>query len=80
MARLPSLTCLRMAMEGAGVAIGDNLTCADYLREGQLVRPFEPALALETSFYLLVPDGKAGHWVLDAFAVWLEQELAASVT
>jgi LysR family glycine cleavage system transcriptional activator len=66
-----------MAVEGAGVAIGDNLTGADFLLEGQLVRPFEPVLALETAFHLLTPSRKSNFPATRAFRDWLIDMLSS---
>lgn len=66
-----SLTCLSMAVAGEGVAIGDNLTCADYLASGQLVKPFAKDLALQETFHLVVHQEKDPGNAVQSFCNWL---------
>ena len=66
-----SLACLAMAVEAQGIAIGDNLTCADYLAEGLLVRPFEQAVSLDDGFHLVVADVASQNAPVTAFVAWL---------
>lgn len=72
-----SVSCLSMAAAGIGVAIGDNATCADWLREGRLVKPFTPVLSLQESFYLLTPETSAELPLFREFRRWLLDEMAS---
>lgn len=69
-----SLTCLTMAIDGQGIAIGDPLTCADYLAAGLLVKPFEHSVLLAETFCLVVADSQRNsseqvfcHWLQGLF-------------
>ncbi len=44
------------AARGLGLAIGDNVVCAEYLAVGSLVRLPGPVLPSRERYYLLVPD------------------------
>lgn len=67
-----SLTCLSMAIDGQGVAIGDPLTCADYLAAGLLVKPFEHQVVLTETFCLVVADEQRSHTGVQVFCQWLQ--------
>jgi LysR family glycine cleavage system transcriptional activator len=66
-----SLTCLSMAVDGQGIAIGDPLTCADYLAAGLLVQPFDHRVLLEETFHLVVADGQRSQPSVQVFCHWL---------
>ncbi|MGY4532355.1 LysR family glycine cleavage system transcriptional activator [Pseudomonas sp. TE3786] len=67
-----SLTCLSMAIDGQGIAIGDPLTCADYLAAGLLVRPFDHTVPLSETFYLVVADDQRSSPSVQMFCHWLQ--------
>jgi LysR family glycine cleavage system transcriptional activator len=67
-----SLTCLSMAIEGQGIAIGDNLTCADYLDSGTLVAPFAARVTLKQTFHLAVLESRAEAPSVRRFCAWLK--------
>ncbi|GLK87340.1 LysR substrate-binding domain-containing protein [Pseudomonas turukhanskensis] len=67
-----SLTCLSMAVDGQGVAIGDPLTCADYLAAGVLVKPFDHQVLLSETFCLAVAEGQRSHPGVQVFCLWLQ--------
>ncbi len=67
-----SLTCLTMAIDGQGIAIGDPLTCADYLAAGVLVKPFEHSVLLAETFCLVVADGQRSSPSEQLFCQWLQ--------
>jgi LysR family glycine cleavage system transcriptional activator len=54
------------------VAIGDPLTCADYLAAGLLVKPFEHQVVLTETFCLVVADGQRSHPGVQVFCQWLQ--------
>jgi len=79
-----SYLSVEAAARGAGVAIGDDLTCADLLRSGRLVRPCGPDLAGRAMYYLMVPRKQplsaptrmVRDWLLvqaEQHMIWLEQ-------
>ncbi len=67
-----SLTCLSMAVDGQGIAIGDPLTCADYLAAGLLVQPFTHRVQLNETFHLVVADGQRSQASVQVFCQWLQ--------
>jgi LysR family glycine cleavage system transcriptional activator len=67
-----SLTCLSMAIDGQGIAIGDPLTCADYLAAGLLVQPFEHQVVLAETFCLVVADSQRSTPSVQVFCQWLQ--------
>lgn len=67
-----SLTCLSMAIDGQGIAIGDPLTCADYLAAGLLVKPFDHSVLLSETFCLVVADGQRSQPSVQVFCQWLQ--------
>lgn len=71
-----SLTCLSMAVDGQGIAIGDPLTCADYLAAGQLVQPFAHAVQLSETFCLVVADNQRSSVSVQRFCDWLQSLFA----
>nr|WP_314532546.1 LysR substrate-binding domain-containing protein [uncultured Pseudomonas sp.] len=66
-----SLTCLSMAIDGQGVAIGDNLTCADYIESGALLKPFAETVVLNETFCLVVSEENSESGAVRAFCDWL---------
>ncbi|MEN0108283.1 MAG: LysR substrate-binding domain-containing protein [Pseudomonas sp.] len=67
-----SLTCLSMAIDGQGIAIGDPLTCADYLAAGLLVQPFDHHVLLTETFHLVVADRLRNQPSVQVFSQWLQ--------
>lgn len=72
-----SLICVSLAVDGQGIAIGDNLVCADYLASGALVRPFPQQVLLEETFYLAIGEEKFNASINQAFRCWLRELLPA---
>jgi LysR family glycine cleavage system transcriptional activator len=71
-----TMSCLQMAVERGGLAIGDNLTCADFFSDGSLIRPFKESIALDETFYLLVRDGRKELAEVKDFQSWLLKKLS----
>lgn len=67
-----SLTCLSMAIDGQGIAIGDPLTCADYLAAGKLVMPFTHRVQLNETFHLVVAEQPRDNAAVQQFCRWLQ--------
>jgi len=67
-----SLTCLTMAIDGQGIAIGDPLTCADYLAAGVLVAPFGQRVVLTDTFCLVVAEAQRSSPSAQVFCQWLQ--------
>ena len=63
------------AVSGQGIVMGDELTCQQALRSGQLVRPFEHAIMSTRSYYLVMEPSKSHSPVASAFVEWLRSRL-----
>lgn len=50
-----SYLSLESAARGTGLAVGDDLTCADMLKSERLVRPFGPDISGKAMYYISVP-------------------------
>lgn len=50
-----SYLSVEAAARGVGIAVGDDLTCADMLRSRRLIRPFGPDIVGKAMYYLSVP-------------------------
>jgi len=59
------------ALTGQGVAMGDRFTCKAALDAGQLVAPFEHAIATSNAYRLAIPNAKIDSPTVSAFRVWL---------
>jgi LysR family glycine cleavage system transcriptional activator len=66
---------LRAAALGHGVALGRSALVADALASGELVRPFEPALAATYAYYLVCPPATRDSVRVAAFRSWLLAEV-----
>jgi len=64
------------AMDGAGVALGWRCLIADDVAAGRLMEPFDLALPLLSSFYVVHPPAYAARPKVAAFRDWLKQESA----
>lgn len=78
-----SYLSIEAAARGVGIAVGDDLTCADMLRSRRLVRPFGPDIAGKAMYYLSVPRKRpltastrfVRDWLLDqasSHMTWVE--------
>ena len=68
---------LDAAIEGAGVVMGRTVLGSRDLRLGRLVRPFDLALPVGYSFYLVSPRTKTPRRNVTAFRSWVLQEIAS---
>lgn len=67
------LLILHAALAGQGVAMGDDIVCADLLRQGQLVRPFPNGIVSDRTYYLVTPEDRLDDSNVQAFTGWLRQ-------
>ncbi len=72
-----SLMALEVAANGGGVALGRRSMTGRDLASGRLVRPFDFALPIEESFYLVAPEGRPTHPDATRFRDWLLAEAEA---
>lgn len=71
-----SYLSIEAAARGVGIAVGDDLTCADMLRSQRLIRPFGPDIAGKAMYYISVPRKRplpastrfVRDWLLDQAA------------
>jgi len=66
---------LAAAAAGQGVAMGDELTCAQALVDGELVRPWDLSIKSMRAYYLVMDSKKAGNATVSAFRHWLRTRL-----
>lgn len=64
---------IQAAVHGAGVALGDSFTTADFLRRGLLAAPFDRASAAAGAFYFVRPAERRSP-AAAAFEDWLRAE------
>jgi LysR family glycine cleavage system transcriptional activator len=63
------------AMNGQGIAMGDEFILSEPMRSGQLVRPFELTIRSPKSYYLVIPPSKTALGLCRAFRRWLVEQL-----
>ncbi len=63
------------AMAGQGVAIGDDLICAQALRQGQLIRPFAINISGTGSYYFVAEHDLVDQPAVVAFRAWLKDRM-----
>lgn len=64
------------ALAGQGVAVGDDLICAQALRQGQLIRPFSFNISGTGSYYLVAEHDIVDQPAVTAFRTWLKDKLS----
>lgn len=72
-----SLITFAVAAEGAGIALGRTSMAVHEIETGRLVRPFDLALPIEESFWLLSPERGSNHPDLPLFRDWVIEEADA---
>lgn len=63
------------AMSAQGMAMGDEFICRSAMANGLLVRPFDIKIKSKNAYYLVVSDAKADNSSVNAFTVWLKEEV-----
>lgn len=74
---MPTHNAVEAAIGGQGVALGDNVTAADALLDGRLVRPFA-SIPAEVAYYFVGPDGRKDSAAAHSFKHWLYEEMVAT--
>jgi len=64
------------AVDGQGVALARTTLAASDLINGRLVRPFETALRLPKSYWIICPKAAAALPKIELFRTWLLREAA----
>ena len=62
------------ARQGAGVAIGDDVLCAQPLRDGTLVRPFGPSFASPNTYFMSSNPFTKQPALIAALQTWIRSE------
>lgn len=68
------------AIAGHGVAMGVAPLVEEDLRQGRLVRPFEPISENAYRFWLVRQAGRKGDTIIEAFCAWLHEEAGPSTS
>jgi LysR family glycine cleavage system transcriptional activator len=68
---------LQWAQQGLGVALAHDTIANDLLESGKLVRPFDFAIPMKESYYLIAPEGTHTNPAAKAFKEWLTREMTA---
>jgi LysR family glycine cleavage system transcriptional activator len=68
---------LEWAQRGLGVALAHDTVANDLLAAGKLVRPFDLAIPLKESYFLIAPEGARTLHAAKVFKEWLLREMAA---
>jgi LysR family transcriptional regulator, glycine cleavage system transcriptional activator len=68
---------LQAAIAGQGVALGRSTLLGEYLKSGQLVKPFQISSPSEFGYYLVCLPERAHEPKIAAFRAWLKEEIAA---
>ena len=63
------------AMSAQGIAMGDGFICREAMEGGQLVRPFDLGIRSPKSYYLVIPQEKAGIPAVTEFRAWIRDAL-----
>jgi len=66
---------LQAAIDGAGVALGWRFLSMKDVAAGRVVEPFDLALPLESTFYLVYPESQSSRSNITALREWLMQEV-----
>jgi LysR family glycine cleavage system transcriptional activator len=69
---------LQASIDGAGVVLGWRFLAAKDIEAGRVVEPFDLALPLGSSFYLVYPEAHSLRPNIVAFRDWLVQEVRES--
>jgi LysR family glycine cleavage system transcriptional activator len=71
---MPSYNAVEAAIGGQGVALADNVTAAEALLAGRLVRPF-PSMPGQVAYYFVCPEGRRDSDAVQNFKAWLYAEM-----
>ena len=66
-----AVLAVQYALSGEGVALVDNYLFSDYIRTGQLVRPFEQTLDDGYGYYLITHPEALSDTAIALFRSWL---------
>lgn len=70
------LLAIEAALDGQGVALAPHFMVAEDLRIGRLVRPFPVEVRQPARWYLVCPAERRSERTIEAFRIWLRNEVA----
>jgi DNA-binding transcriptional LysR family regulator len=73
-----ALLAVQYALSGEGIVLVDNYLFADYIRTGQLVRPFENSLDDGYGYYLITHPEALSDTAIALFRSWLIERFGTS--
>ncbi len=62
---------IQMAIDGQGIAMASTLFVSDYLKNGQLIKPFDVVLENDFSYYVVCPERSLEKPAVRYFRNWL---------
>jgi len=68
--------CIKLAVAGEGIALGDAISTAPYLKTGELVKPVTEGAVTSDWVSLLTREGATPTPEIDLFSQWLRGEMA----
>ena len=69
--------CHMATLSGMGVMLGLDFLTEDAVQAGQLVRPFDLAIASAENYYLIKPEADKVSPAAEQFAGWLQESIAS---
>jgi LysR family glycine cleavage system transcriptional activator len=66
---------IKMAVAGEGLALGDDISCAQYLRSGELLRPVKEVMVTDDWVSLLYQSSATKRAEVQLFRQWLLAEM-----
>jgi DNA-binding transcriptional LysR family regulator len=75
-----AVLAVQYVLSGEGVAVVDNYLFADYLRTGQLVRPFDVTLDDGYGYYLITHPEALSDTAIALFRSWLIERFGTTAT
>ena len=67
---------IKLAVAGEGVALGDAISTAPYLRDGELIKPVKEGMVTDDWVSLLTRENKPPSPEAELFSEWLKSEMA----
>ncbi|MCP4272642.1 MAG: LysR family transcriptional regulator [Gammaproteobacteria bacterium] len=68
--------CIKLAVAGEGIALGDAISTAPYLKTGELVKPVIEGMVTNDWVSILIREGATSTPEIDLFCQWLRGEMA----
>jgi LysR family transcriptional regulator, glycine cleavage system transcriptional activator len=75
-----TLAMIQACVAGVGLAMGDHVTCREYLRSGALVRPFRRGVPAPMSFFLIDAGDHERRPAVTAVRQWIVESFRSFAT